>query len=145
MVPVCDYLGMGNGIYPASKGKDRSKIISIIEGSMESIIAAMIEQAQDGNVAAATYLIDRVYGRPAQAINLGVDEDHPLPSFSLHIDGHQLFAADLVERLSPPTPPPTQSAPGEDEDEVAPAECKPVACPVQAKASKDRSRERRLL
>lgn len=37
----------------------------------ECLIAALYEQALDGNVPAARELLDRTYGKPAQAIALG--------------------------------------------------------------------------
>jgi hypothetical protein len=44
----------------------------------DSLVAALIKEGMDGNVQAISELVDRVEGKPRQAVDLGGQKDNPL-------------------------------------------------------------------
>ena len=43
---------------------------AVTDGDLEAVIAKMIDQARDGDAAARKELLDRLWGKPAQAVEL---------------------------------------------------------------------------
>ena len=57
--------GIKNGRKKTLKGKVKDAL-AIAEDAMPEIIAALTEQAKNGNIQAASILLDRIYGKPTE-------------------------------------------------------------------------------
>jgi len=146
--------GRGRDIDDGQDNDEKQRMLGLIKGSQTVIVVGLIDQAARGNVAAAIYLLDRLYGKPPQAVSIGADTENPMPSFMLNVDGRSVLAAELMKRLptsqvatsqiAAPQSPPTED-PEDGEVAMFPVYKKaPPPPPKQTEKAAIKARERRL-